>query len=233
MANQTSTPRLTPSKKTLHAVLTTLYILVTATIVLGAQPTPTLASEPSSKSAASFDFAKIADREIIAGTGITLKDLGEELAPLAIDMLARGFPPLGILKDIFKSGLDIKVKIEAKAQRVEDIARVKAIDALLLKVSIAMAEESERQAVRFDMLREDNRKTHAELADAKALLEKAAESNLAIAAAVKQLQAKHTPAAKTTIQVKSAAPAPRSENDTFLGIRITKQPDWAPFGNGS
>lgn len=218
-------------------VLRPLCVLAIAASLARVQFPPAIASEAAPTSVAAFDIVKVGEDEIIPGIGIKLSELGE-LAPLALDLLARGIPPIGILKDIFKAGMDLKAKIEAKAQRAEDVARMKALATLLSKVSIAMVEESERQVVRFELLRADNRKTHEELLEAKrqrdelkSLLAKAAASNDAIAIAIKQLRVK-SPQSKAFAKSKALLPPPNSQVSTFLGIPITKRPDWGPDSNG-
>ncbi len=237
----TATRPLQPAQSRLEAfvsrVMRPLCALTVAGSLAGAQIAPAFAADLAPSNKVTFDVAKIAEKEIITGTGITFSDLGE-FAPLAIDLLARGFPPIGILKDIFKAGMDVKGKIEAKAQRAEDVARMKAVEALLFKVSIAMAEESERQAVRFEALRADNRVTHDKLEAAtrerdelKALLVKAAEMNKKIAEFIEQQKKKATETVKYAPAPKPKKPEPHTEGGTFFGIPITKTPDWMPVRN--
>lgn len=177
------------------AVKLTCTLAVVASLAHG-QMSTAAASESLPKTVVPFDIAKLAEIEVLPGTGILLADLGE-LAPVALDLLARGVPPLGILRDLLKAGTAIKDKVAARAARAEDIARMKALEALMQKVVVALANESERQEARFEALREDNRKTHAELAAAKrqrdelqALLERAAQTNAEIAAAIQRILVK-------------------------------------------
>lgn len=206
-----------------------LMVLATAGSVLMAPVADAAASDVRANPSAHFDLNRIGDIEI-AGTGLKIADLGE-FAPVALELLARGFPPAGILKEVLKAGMDAKAKIEARAQRAEDLARMTSIEATLLKVSLAMAAEFERQAARFEELRADNRKTHEELAEAtrqrdelKAILMTVSASNAAIAAEIKKMLTYKAPP-KVAVKTK-VVKEPASEPPTGFGIPITKEPDW-------
>lgn len=169
-----------------------LCALAVAGNLASALVAPAFASDITPKPTTTIDLTKLGEIEIVAG--IKVSDLGE-FAPLAIELLARGVPLLGVLKDILKAASDVKDKFETKAHRAEDAARLQAAMALLTKVAAAIAEESERQAARFRTLVADNRTTHEALTRArhqldelKRLLQVAGAHNAAMAATLKKMQ---------------------------------------------
>lgn len=217
----TATRLLQPARCRLEAFLRQMPALILATSVVAAQIAPAFAApDAPPQSAPAVDLAKLATTEIIAG--ITIGDLGAELAEQALDMIGKGVPPIAIIRNLIK-------RVDARKEREADIARLDAMKGLMGKLAVALAEHSEVQQAHFEKLVADNKRTHDELekarreiAQLRGFMYAFSRRHKDIASALQQMQRRSAP----------PRPVEQSPQPPVIRAEAATVPVWYPSGFG-